>query len=158
MDVIKLLRVDHRLIHGQVAFSWTKFLDADLILVANDKIEGDPLRMNLLRMAKPGGVKLVMKSIEKSAEAINGGQTDKYKMFIVVETIDDAYRLVKLVPSITAINLGGTKSAPEKKSIAKAVSVSEAETEQLQELVGKGISVYTQLVPDDVQQAFEKLI
>ena len=34
--MIKLLRIDHRLIHGQVAFSWTQELGADCILLAND--------------------------------------------------------------------------------------------------------------------------
>ena len=34
--MIKCLRVDHRLLHGQVAFSWTSALGADCILIAND--------------------------------------------------------------------------------------------------------------------------
>ena len=36
--MIKLLRVDHRLLHGQVAFSWTQGLGADCILIANDDV------------------------------------------------------------------------------------------------------------------------
>ncbi|MDR0615379.1 MAG: PTS sugar transporter subunit IIB, partial [Synergistaceae bacterium] len=36
--MIKLVRVDHRLIHGQVAFSWTKYLDADCVLLASDAL------------------------------------------------------------------------------------------------------------------------
>ena len=36
--MIKLCRVDHRLLHGQVAFSWTNELSADCILIANDAV------------------------------------------------------------------------------------------------------------------------
>ncbi len=36
--MITLLRVDHRLLHGQVAFSWTQYVGADCILIANDSV------------------------------------------------------------------------------------------------------------------------
>lgn len=51
--MIKLTRVDHRLLHGQVAFSWTKFLDTDCILIVSDSLVKDELKMNAMRMAKP---------------------------------------------------------------------------------------------------------
>ena len=35
--MIKLLRVDYRLVHGQVAISWSRHIGADCILVANDE-------------------------------------------------------------------------------------------------------------------------
>ena len=64
--MIKKLRVDHRLLHGQVAFSWTSALNVDCILIANDSVMKDELRKTTLKMAKPNGVKLVMKNIEDS--------------------------------------------------------------------------------------------
>ena len=36
--MIKLLRVDHRLLHGQVAFSWKNAVEADCILIACDAV------------------------------------------------------------------------------------------------------------------------
>lgn len=82
--MIKLTRIDHRLLHGQVAFSWTKFLESDCILLASDALVKDELKMSAMRMAKPTGVKLVMKSIDDSIKALNSGVTDKYKLFIIV--------------------------------------------------------------------------
>ena len=35
--MIKITRVDERLVHGQVAFAWTNSLGADCILVVNDE-------------------------------------------------------------------------------------------------------------------------
>ena len=81
--MIKCLRVDHRLLHGQVAFSWTSALGADCILIANDDVMKDELRKTTIKMAKPQGVKLVMKSVEDGIAAVNSGVTDKYKLFIV---------------------------------------------------------------------------
>ncbi len=93
--MIILTRVDHRLLHGQVAFSWTQSLGADCILIANDDVPTNDLRKTTIKLAKPQGVKLVIKNIEDSINAINSGVTDKYKLFIVVESIKDAFNLAK---------------------------------------------------------------
>ena len=81
--MIKLLRVDYRLVHGQVAISWSRHIGADCILVANDEVAKDEMRQSMLRLSKPQGMKLVIKSIEDSVKSIKSGVTDKYKMFIV---------------------------------------------------------------------------
>lgn len=93
--MIKLTRVDYRLIHGQVAMSWTHALDVDCILCASDAVAKDDMRKAALRLARPNGVKLVIKDVNAAIEALNSGVTDKYSLFIIVETIEDAYRLAK---------------------------------------------------------------
>ena len=51
-EMIKLLRVDHRLLHGQVAFSWKNAVEADCILIACDAVMKDDLRKTSIKMAK----------------------------------------------------------------------------------------------------------
>lgn len=150
--MIKLVRVDHRLLHGQVAFSWTKQLGADCILIANDEVVKDELRMTAIRMSKPSGVKLVMKSVEDSIKALNIGATDNYKLFIIIGNLEDAARLVKGYPKINSINLGGLKKAENKKQISKAISVDNRDIEILKELDSKGIELEIRLVPNDTIQ------
>lgn len=105
--MIVLTRVDHRLLHGQVAFSWTQTIGADCILIANDDVPTNEIRKTTIKLAKPQGVKLVIKSIDDSIAALKSGVTDKYKLFIVVESIEDAYKLAEAYPEIKTINLGG---------------------------------------------------
>ena len=88
--MIKLCRVDHRLLHGQVAYVWCRSLDADAILIVSDAAAKDEMRMATMRLAKPSGIKLVIKSVEDSIKAINRGVTDKYKLLDVVESVPDA--------------------------------------------------------------------
>ncbi|WP_086314390.1 PTS system IIB component [Enterococcus sp. 7F3_DIV0205] len=156
--MIKMLRVDHRLIHGQVGFTWTKFLDADCILIASDDLVSDDLKMSAMKMAKPSGVKLVMKTIEDSAKALNSGVTDKYKLFILCESVEDMYQLVKKVPTIQEINLGGMKNGADRKQVSKAVHLSEQDNERIKELIADGKKLTVQLVPDDPAVAIEKLL
>lgn len=150
--MIKLLRIDHRLLHGQVAFSWTKFLESDCILIASDNLMKDELKMNAMRMAKPTGIKLVMKSMEDSIAALNSGVTDKYKLFIIVESVEDAYRLVKGYSKIKSINIGGMKARDDRHQISKAVFVSEEDITMLKELDRDGIELEIRLVPSDSKQ------
>lgn len=74
--MIKLTRVDYRLIHGQVAMSWTHALDVDCILCASDAVAKDDMRKAALRLARPSGVKLVIKDVDAAIEALNSGVTD----------------------------------------------------------------------------------
>jgi fructoselysine/glucoselysine PTS system EIIB component len=150
--MIKLVRIDHRLVHGQVAFSWTKFLDADCIMIASDNLMKDELKMAAMRMAKPTGVKLVMKNMEDSIKALNSGVTDKYKLFILVESVDDAYTLTTQVDRIKSINVGGMKVADDRRQIAKAVFVSDSDIEKMKDLANRGIELEVRLVPADNKQ------
>lgn len=144
--MIKKLRVDHRLLHGQVAFSWTQALGADCILIANDDIFQDSIKMMAIKMAKPSGVKVVIKSIEDSIKAIQSGITDKYKLFIIVESIKDASILASKI-GVNSINLGGTKAEGNKRQLSKALFVSEEEEQCLKEMIKDGIHLDVQMIP-----------
>lgn len=147
--MIKCLRVDHRLLHGQVAFSWTTALGADCILIANDDVVNDAMRKTTIKLAKPSGVKLVIKSVKDSIEALNSGVTDKYKLFIVVESIEDAYQLSSHCPQIKAVNLGGTKAREGTRNISKAVNVNQAEEERIHQMLDAGVEVEIRMIPMD---------
>ena len=144
--MIVLCRVDHRLLHGQVAFTWTQSVGSNCILIANDAVAKDDLRMTALRVSKPNGVKLVIKSVDDSLKALNSGVTDKYKLMILCESIKDAARLVEGYDKIKSINLGGIKNEAGKKQISKAISVNEEEVEILKELNDKGIELEVRMI------------
>lgn len=147
--MILLLRVDHRMLHGQVAFSWTQTLGADCILIANDGVAGDEIRKTTMKLAKPQGVKLVIKNIDASIEALKSGVTDKYKLFIVVESVEDAYKIVSNVEEIKQINLGGIKPREGTKNISKTINLLDEEEKMLKELEAKGVEVEIRQLPGD---------
>ncbi|OTP28413.1 PTS sugar transporter subunit IIB [Enterococcus mundtii] len=156
--MIILTRVDHRLLHGQVAFSWTQNLGADCILIANDDVPTNDIRKTAIKLAKPQGIKLVIKTIEDSIQALQSGVTDKYKLFIVVDSIEDAYRLAEHYPEITKVNLGGIKAKEGTKNIGKAVNILPAEEEILKKMIAKGIAVDIRQVPSDKKVAVEDIL
>ena len=139
--MIKLLRVDYRLVHGQVAISWSRHIGADCILVANDEVAKDEMRQSMLRLSKPQGMKLVIKSIEDSVKSIKSGVTDKYKMFIVVNNIQDVERLANT------------------KALSKAINVTSEDVKTLKKLLAKNIEIDIQQVPTEaITHVDEKLL
>lgn len=156
--MIKLLRVDHRLLHGQVAFSWTQQIGVDCILIANDDLINDELQKTTMKLAKPNGVKLVIKNIEDSIQALNSGATDSYKLFIIVKSIEDAYKIAMNVPTITEINLGGVKEEVDLQAISKTIYVSSEDIRMLKELEDKNITSFIQQVPTEQKILIKNII
>lgn len=155
--MIEMLRVDHRLLHGQIAYAWTSHLNADCILIANDDLVSDDLRKAAVKMAKPPQAKLVIKNIEKSIEAINSGVTDKYHLLIIVESVDDAVKLVKGCSVIRKLNLGNVKAREGAKQIEKTFNLMPDEEKALRELSDQGVDVFIQRVPEVKSLDFKKI-
>lgn len=77
--MIIMVRADDRLIHGMVAVSWTSHLQPQTILVANNVAAKDSFKAMTMKMAKPAGVNLVIKSLDDSVKALNNPINDKRK-------------------------------------------------------------------------------
>lgn len=147
--MIKLLRVDHRLLHGQVAFSWCHTLGANAILVVSDAVAKDEIRMKTMRLAKPAGTKLVIKGVDDSIAAIKSGATDKYDLLVVAGSVADAERIARSC-GITSLNLGGTeKKDTTTKTLGIAVHLNDAERELVRGLIRDGVEVEVRQVAKD---------
>ncbi len=156
--MVKILRVDHRLIHGQIAFSWTAFMNVNCILVANDDAATDDIRMTTLRLAKPKNCKLIIKTIDDSILAFKSGKTDKYSIMIVVGNVEDACRLAEAVDEIQLINLGNVKAKEDSHPYQgnRSVNLTDTDETRLQKLVDNGRKVEIRMVPNDSAKLFKK--
>lgn len=103
-------------------------------------------------MAKPAGIKLVIKSINDSIEALKSNVTDKYNLLIIVENINDAFKIAEKCEEIKVINIGGLKKNANNHQIDKAIFLSNEEIEKLLQLYEKGIKFDTRMVPNDTSK------
>lgn len=111
--MIKAFHMDDRLIHGQVAISWTRGLDINLLLVINDEIMNDEMRKLSLKMGVPSGVKYGFRTVEKGIEFLLSPENQKYKIMALVNNALDAYQVCQAVPEIKKLTVGGVrKDAP----------------------------------------------
>lgn len=156
--MIKLTRIDDRLVHGQVAFTWTPSLNIDCILVANDKVVKDEFQKMTLNLAKPSGIKLLIKSVVDGATFLNDERSKSLKILVLVNNVKDAASLVAQVQEITSINLGGLRSKDGSKLISKAFAVNEEDIEIIRDLLEKGIELEVRQVPTDNKRFVKELI
>ena len=111
------IRVDDRLIHGQVALVWSKELNTPGIVVANDAaVTSDVLRMTL-QMAVPTGKKLLVKSVQDAIKVFNNPKGSEMRIFALTNSVKDALELVKGCPgniqSVNIANVGRFANSPE---------------------------------------------
>src|SRR3978361_1591905 len=107
--MIKLTRIDDRLVHGQVAFTWTPALGVDCLIVANDKVAKDEFMKMTLGLAKPAGTKLLVKSLTDAAAYLNDEKNKNLKVLLIINSVRDAAAMANQVSEIRSINFGGIR-------------------------------------------------
>ena len=147
--MIKLVRLDERFIHGQVAFAWTNNLGADCIFIVNDEVASDKLRQTSLKLAAPAGVKFIVKNVEDAKKALLSGKTKKYKIFLIVDNTRDVLELAKVSSEIKQLNLGNMRMMEGRKSITNSICISDEDIENIKELEKLGVEVECRAIPTD---------
>lgn len=129
---VKVVRVDERLIHGQVQL-WIKSLGVNLVIVANDEVSTDPMQQSLMKTVIPKEVGLRFWTVEKTAEVI-WKAADRQTIFVVVKNTKDALRLSDLGFPIEELNVGNIHNGLAKEKISQFIYVSEEDKENLRQL------------------------
>lgn len=153
---IILTRIDNRLIHGQVATQWNSTLQANLILVANDKVAGDKMRQGLMDMAAPAGVATRYFTIDKTIEVIHKA-SPKQRIFIVAENPEDVLKMVKGGVPIKKLNIGNMHMSEGKRQVATTVAVDDADVDAFRQLKDLGVELSIQRVPSTAVESSDKL-
>ncbi len=156
--MIKLTRIDDRLMHGQVAFTWTPALGIDCIIVANDKVSKDEFQKMTLGLAKPAGVKLLIKSLQDSVAFLNDEKNKNLKILILIDSVKDASALSEAVSEIKSINFGGIRGREGSRLVSKAIALTPEDIVIIRELMSKGIELEMRQVPTDKKQFVQELI
>ena len=156
--MIKLTRIDDRLVHGQVAFTWTPALGVNCLVIANDKVAGDEFLKMALTLAKPAGTKLLILSLKEAAAFLNDEKNKGLKMLLLIKSVKEAAAMAAEVPEIRSINFGGIRLKEGAKLITKAVAVNEDDIIIMRGLLTNGIELEIRQVPADSKQMVENLI
>jgi fructoselysine and glucoselysine-specific PTS system IIB component len=156
--MIKLTRIDDRLVHGQVAFTWTPALGVNCLLIVNDRVANDEFLKMTLGLAKPAGCKLLIKPVKDAIVFLNDEKSQSLKILVLINNVKDAAELAGYVPEIQSINFGGLRSKEGSKLISKAVAVNRDDIEIINQLAGRGIELEVRQLPTDTKQLAIDLI
>ena len=155
MPNILLLRIDNRLVHGQVGVTWTTSLGANLLVVADDVCARDLLQQQLMSMtAESSGAGIRFFSIEKTINIINKAAPSQ-KIFLICRTPQDARNLIDGGVPIKDVNVGNMHFEKGKRQLSKKVYINDKDLEDLQYIKSKGINVFIQDVPGDIKESIK---
>jgi mannose/fructose/N-acetylgalactosamine-specific phosphotransferase system component IIB len=145
------VRIDNRLIHGQIIETWLPFTGVEELVVANDELATDALRQEIMAMAIPGNVRLSFTSIKGVAlfvaEHSAGGQPPN--ALVLFATCPDARRAFESGLRFTELNIGNLHYGPGKKQIMAHVALSEEDESCLQDFARHGVHLDYRCVPND---------
>jgi mannose PTS system EIIAB component len=152
------IRIDDRLIHGQVATRWSTGLGASRIMVANDEVAVDEMQKGILRMVAPPGIATSIISKEKAATNILAGKYALQKVLMVLKNPMDALDLMDKGLEIKEINVGNMAKRDNTIQIKKSISVSKEEYEAFKELKNRGVKLTARMVPDEADVLLDEFL
>lgn len=160
---IAALRIDDRLIHGQVAMTWTRQLKVQGILVASDDAAADNTQKMALTMAVPAGIKVLIKPVEEAIRVLNYPKASKMRILVLTRTVKDALRIRKNVGEIAFLNLGNTGrfdgiDVSEKQIITPTIMLTRQEADAAKELAKIDPKFCMQQVPNDEQKLVKDVL
>ncbi len=147
---LALVRVDDRLIHGQVLLGWGPVLEPARYVVVDDGMAADPFERALLEASAAGTTTEVL-ALEPAAARLAALAFAPEPTIVLVRGLPEAARLVALLARAgaapAAVNLGGLHYAPGKTRAHDAVYLDHADRAALAALDGLGVRVVVQDVP-----------
>lgn len=147
------VRIDERLIHGQVAMVWTNTVGASRIIVINDAAVKDEMTIAALKISKPAGVKLSILSRDKAVKKISQGDYEEDRCFLIFKNVEDAAYCVEKGLALTHINVGNISQKSGGIPIKKSVALTAEDMELIVSMLEKGIRITAQMLPNESPQS-----
>ncbi len=144
-----LVRVDNRLVHGQVLEAWLPAIDAQAILVADDEAARNTLVRSAMALAIPPRVSFRVLPVAQAAELLGpgGAGAPSPRTLVLLRDVRDALALSKAGVALPRLNLGNVHFSSGRKQVSASVYLDAAELQALEELAAAGTEVEVQAVP-----------
>lgn len=150
------IRVDDRLIHGQVATRWSTGLRVNRIMVIDDAVASNDTEKSILRMAAPAGVNTSILGFDKAVANIQNGNYEGQRVMLIVKSPVTLVKMMEAGVELLPVNIGNLSNRPGTTQYKKSVSMTPEEKEAVDTLLKAGIHVTAQMVPDDPETEIQK--
>lgn len=158
MSKIELIRVDFRMIHGQVIVKWLKKTGANKIIAINDAIAFDPFLADIYRMAAPMGVNIETMIMDDAIRYLKADDGSGDRLLILLKSVEDAYYCYKNGMPMPHLQIGGLGAGPDRINVFGAVTLDSRDAKMLKEMDDAGVEVYFHLVPDESRASLDKIL
>ncbi len=155
---ISLVRLDDRLIHGQVVVGWVQALAATHIMVVDDRVRANEWEQEIYRLGVPAGLGVSFESVEDAVGKVAEWLRVPERVIVLIGGVATAARLCDRCDAIQNLNLGGVHDGVDRHQRLHYVYLSDEEAEQLRQLSDAGVTITAQAVPTESPVPLEQVL
>ena len=144
---IALVRVDNRLVHGQILEAWVPFIKASCIIIVNDHVASDFFRETVIRMAVPRDVEVIINSIEEFSRNFTYQEGRGKKAIVLFSEIADALKAFNLGFKFDKLNIGNVYNEVCLQQCSPSVLLGEGDMQAVKTLLDAGVDIDVRRVP-----------
>jgi mannose/fructose/N-acetylgalactosamine-specific phosphotransferase system component IIB len=159
-----LVRVDDRLIHGQVVVGWGLHLKPDRIVLCSDTIASSSWEKEIYMGAEasaPYPLTVSVLTIDETLQLLNNKENQHERIILLLETPQEILELAKRGLTIEQINVGGMHYKQGKRRLAPYIFVDDADISCFKAISDMKIELEGREVPTgkkiDIIKAIESL-
>lgn len=142
-----ILRIDDRLIHGQVLVGWANHYPIKHFVVGNDEIADNDWEKDLLLMAVPPHQDAKILPLPATTEYINAHLNSPEMIMVLIKGPEDLKQMARDGLQLKEINVGGIHFNEGRKEILSYLFLSDQEIALFRQLMAEGFVFTCQDVP-----------
>jgi len=152
------VRIDDRLIHGQVCGFWIPQYSLERIAIVDDEIVNDEVKKTALKFGCPEKCKLSIFDSAKAADKFNRKIDEGIRVMILCNSPVPILRMAEQGFTVPYVTVGNMATKPGAKQVKKTVFISEEEKDAFLKLADRGVKIYSQMVPNETREEISELI
>ena len=157
MKNVVLVRIDERLIHGQVITSWLKLCDPNTIVIMDDMSATNAFAKRILMAAAPKNIDMKVMKVDEAIEYLMK-EAENERIFVMAKVPGPVLKAIKAGVEFKEVNLGNMGGGPGRKRFNKNVNASDQEVEEFRAITETGVPIYAQMVPTDAKTDLKTLL
>lgn len=155
---IVLVRIDSRLVHGQVLEAWVPHVQADCIVVANNEVAGNAFQRMVMQAAVPSSIRLIIGSLSEIVTILNSAELLKKRVLLLLANSEDALQVRRLGVAYTRLNLGNMHAGTGKNRYSCTIALDRQDIENLKQVEAQGVRISSQCVPADRERPWQNML
>jgi len=144
---VALVRVDSRLMHGQIVTAWVPSLEIDLVLVADEEVLADEFERKLMCSTAPPGLEIEVCGLQSLADRTT--RAADRRVLVLFRDVTTALQARRAGFFFDRLNLGNCHAGGEREHVTDSVYLEPADVEHLRALDREGVEVFCQALPGE---------
>ncbi|MHB8089980.1 MAG: PTS sugar transporter subunit IIB [Anaerolineaceae bacterium] len=155
MANLALVRIDGRLIHGQVVTQWIRAAAVDRIIIVDNQIIADPFMKQIFMMAAPPGIKLELMTTKTAAQEWEKDQFNQGVVMVLFKNVQIMYEAYSLGFKFPRLQLGGIGGAPGRIAVVGPVTLDQTDAKILAEIEKNGCDIVFRVSPSTTEVSWK---